>query len=122
MDNISLNRVELRGRIGQDPKITDAGGAKVARFSVATSEIFKDRNGVIQEDTTWHNVSVWSGKSNVDFSQLKKGTLVSVFGKIRTTKYTNGEGNDRYYTEIVASSVTVPAPPFDNAPWPPADN
>jgi len=121
MDNNSLNRVELRGRIGQDPKITDAGGSKVARFSVATSEIFKDRSGALQEDTTWHNVSVWSGKNSVDFSQLKKGQMVSVFGRIRTTKYTSVDGDERYFTEILANSVAVVAPPFDNTPWPPVD-
>lgn len=121
MDNNSLNRVELRGRIGQDPKITEAGGSKVARFSVATSEIYKDRSGALQEETTWHNVSVWNGKNVADFAQLKKGTMVSVFGRIRISKYTSVDGDERYFTEIVANSVSLANPPFENTPWPPTD-
>lgn len=107
LDNITINRVELRGRIGQDPKIAEVGGSKVARFSIATSEIYKDRTGTIQEEITWHNVTVWAGKNVEDFSNLKKGVLVTVNGRIRTTRYTSLEGEDRHYTEIVASKLVL---------------
>lgn len=107
MDNISLNRVELRGRIGQDPRIANVGGSTVARFSVATSEIYKDRGGELREETTWHNVSAWSGRNIADFSGLKKGTPVSVVGRIRNVRYTSTEGDDRQYTEIQASRLSI---------------
>ena len=112
LDNITINRVELRGRIGQDPKIAEVGGSKVARFSIATSEIYKDRTGTIQEEITWHNVTAWAGKNIEDFSRLKKGSLVTVNGRIRNTKYTSVEGEDRHYTDIVANRlVLIPVRP-----------
>ena len=52
MEHISLNRVELKGRVGQDPKITQVGDSSIARFSIATSEIYKDRSGNLREETT----------------------------------------------------------------------
>ena len=107
MENISLNRVELRGRIGQDPRIANVGGSKVARFSVATSEIFKDRNGDLKEDTTWHNVSAWSGRNIEDFSRLHKGVPVSLTGRIRNVKYTSPDGEERQYTEIQATRLAI---------------
>ena len=107
MENITLNRVELKGRVGQDPKITMVGDSSIARFSVATSEIYKDRNGNLREDTTWHNVAAWSGKNVEDFSHIKKGCIVSLLGRIRNTKYTSNEGEDRYYAEIVANRLSV---------------
>lgn len=94
MEN-SINRVELLGRIGQNPKIMICGDSRVAKFSIATNERFKDRNGVLKEETTWHNVSVWSSRNTDDFRLLKKGVLVHVVGKIRNARYQNAEGEDR---------------------------
>lgn len=105
-----LNRVEIRGRVGQEPKIFNVGDAKVARFSVATNETYHDRKGDIREETTWHNVSVWQGKSIEDLSVIKKGAFVNVVGRLRNVKYTSIEGEDRHYIEIVASRINlVPA-------------
>ena len=107
MENQTLNRIEVRGRIGQDPKITPVGEKAVARFCVATSEIYKERGGGIKEETTWHNISIWSDRTQVNLSQLKKGDLVSVTGRIRNNKYTSEEGTDRYYSEIVANRLML---------------
>lgn len=107
IENVSLNRVELRGRIGQDPKIAQVGNTSVARFSVATSEIYKDRNGDLKEDTTWHNVSAWAGKGIVEFGSLKKGVLVSVVGRLRNVKYTANDGGDHQYVEVLANRLSV---------------
>ncbi|MBO4572025.1 MAG: single-stranded DNA-binding protein [Bacteroidales bacterium] len=107
MDNLSLNRVELRGRIGQDPRIAKVGDSTVARFSVATSEIYKDRNGDLKEETTWHNVSAWNGRNIADFSGLRKGVPVSVVGRIRNVRYTSTEGEERQYSEIQASRLAI---------------
>ena len=105
MENITVNKIEIRGRIGQDPRITRVGKNSVARFCVATSEIYKDRSGELKEETTWHNVSAWADKSQVDLNQLKKGDMVSVTGRIRNVRYTSAEGDDRYFVEVVASRL-----------------
>ena len=106
MEN-SINRVELLGRIGQNPKIMMCGDSQLAKFSLATNERFKDRSGVLKEETTWHNVSVWASRNTDDFRLLKKGVLVHVFGKIRNVRYQNSEGEDRYYTEVSATKMNV---------------
>ncbi|MDD2292842.1 MAG: single-stranded DNA-binding protein [Bacteroidales bacterium] len=105
MEITSINRVELRGRLGQDPKITKVGDSQVSRFSVATNETFKDKKGELKEETTWHNVVAWAGKSIEDCSKLKKGTLVSVIGRLRTAKYVSAAGEDKQFVEIVATKL-----------------
>lgn len=107
MENVTLNRVELKGRVGQDPKIFNVRDTQVAKFSVATNETFHDRNGDIKEETTWHNVSAWTGRNIEDFRNIRKGTMVSVEGRIRNTKFTGMDGNDRYITEVVASKLAL---------------
>ena len=106
MENQTINRIEIRGRIGQDPRITRVGKNSVARFCVATSEIYRDRSGEIKEEITWHNVSAWADKSQTSLDELKKGDMVSVLGRIRNMKYTSAEGDDRYFVEIVANKLT----------------
>ena len=103
----TLNRVELRGRVGQDPKITNVGDTKVARFSVATNETFHDREGVIKEETTWHNISVWAGRNVADLSSIKKGVMVTLTGRIRHSKFVGSDGMDKYMTEVVASQLAL---------------
>lgn len=102
-----MNRVELRGRIGQDPRIARVGNSSVARFSLATSEIFKDRNGELREETTWHNIAAWSGRNIEDFGNLKKGVLVSVVGRLRNVKYTSDDGGEHQYMEVLANRLGV---------------
>jgi single-strand DNA-binding protein len=106
MEN-SINKVELLGRLGQNPKIMICGDSQVAKFSIATNERFKDRNGTLKEETTWHNVSVWASRNTDDFKLLKKGVLVYVVGKIRNAKYQNAEGEDRYYSEVTATKMKI---------------
>ena len=110
MENITVNKIEIRGRIGQDPRITRVGKNSVARFCVATSEIYRDRSGEIKEEITWHNVSAWADKSQTSLEELKKGDLVSVLGRIRNMKYTSAEGDDRYFVEIVANKLNTVDP------------
>jgi len=105
MENYSINRVELRGRIGQEPKVSTINGSKVCKFSLATSEIYKDKSGDIKEDTTWHNVTAWSGKTINDFSMIQKGAMVSVQGRIRNVKYSTPDGEEHRFVEILANSV-----------------
>lgn len=99
----SLNKVELIGRLGKDPEIKNlTNGSAVANFSVATSEVWKDkRSGEKQEKTEWHNIVVWNEKT-IEFIEkyLAKGDLVRIEGKIQTRSWEK-DGEKRYATEIV---------------------
>lgn len=103
----SINRIELRGNVGTAPRINEVGENKVIRFSMATNERFKDRNGVLKEETTWHNIVAWSGKGMPDFNDIQKGKCVSVMGRVRNVKYTNSEGEDKYFNEVLANRLNI---------------
>ena len=96
-----LNRVMIIGRLGKDPELRNG----VTKFSVATDESYTDRNGVRQNVTEWHNI-VTFGKTAENCSQyLSKGSLVYVDGKLRTRKWQDQSGQDRYSTEVNADRV-----------------
>ncbi len=96
-----INKVILVGNLGRDPELRHLeGGAKVARFSVATNENYKDKSGEWQKLTEWHDVVAWSGLADYAERWLKKGGLVYVEGKLTHRKYQDKDGNDRYVTEI----------------------
>lgn len=105
----SLNRVELKGRVGQDARIlrTD-NGATAARFTLATSEMVRNRDETYREETTWHNVVAWSRKGMPDFEKIRKGTFMELEGKIRYVKYTSAVGEEKSLTEIVAQKIIIP--------------
>jgi single-strand DNA-binding protein len=102
----SLNRVELKGNVGFDPKITTLeDGGLVMKLSLATNESFKNRKGEWQEETIWHNVVAWNSKGMVDFTQIKKGSFISVVGKIKPVQYQTKNGVDRQTYEIMAYNI-----------------
>lgn len=99
----SLNRAMLIGNVGNDPEFrTTESGAKVANFSLATSESWKDKNtGEKKERTEWHRVVVWNdGLIGVIEKYVKKGSKVYIEGEIQTRKWEK-DGIDRYSTEII---------------------
>jgi len=102
----SINRVELKGNVGFDPKITSLDdGVQVMRLSLATSETFKNRKGELQEETVWHSVVAFTGKNMPDFSQIKKGSVLSVVGRIKPVQYQTKTGIERQTYEIVAAAI-----------------
>ena len=104
----SLNKVELKGNVGQEPKIMRVeNGGSVIRFSLATHETFKTKNGELKEETTWHNIVAWNGKGMPDFNDIKKGVCVNVMGRVRNVKYTNSEGEDKYFNEVLANRLHI---------------
>ena len=104
----TVNRVEIVGHVGADPKITTFEDKKqVARLSVATDDSYKDRSGEWRQETTWHAVVAWSGKDMPPFTEIKKGQCVSVQGKIRNRSYEGRDGQTRYFYEILAHSLKV---------------
>lgn len=107
----TLNKVEIKGNVGAEPKIaTLESGVKVVRFSVATHEAFKGKDGQYKEETTWHNVIAWSAKSMPDFQLIKRGSFVELTGKLKYSKYKAKTGEDKYVTEIVALKMSISSP------------
>ena len=100
----SVNKVILLGNLGRDPEVRNfPNGGKVANFSIATSESWKDRNtGERRERTEWHNISITNeALVRVAEQYLKKGSKVYVEGQLETRKWQDQTGNDRYTTEVV---------------------
>jgi single-strand DNA-binding protein len=103
---MSLNKVMLIGNLGKDPEVRFTGtGRAVARFSLATSEVWNDAEGQRQERTEWHNVVVWGKQAETCGQYLAKGRQVFIEGSIRTRQYDDKEGNRRYITEVNAQRV-----------------
>lgn len=113
---MGLNKVMLMGHVGKDPEVrTLESQNKVAQFSLATTERYKDKNGERQEKTEWHNIIFWGKRAEVVEKYVQKGSKLYVEGKITTRKWQDKDGNDRYTTEIVASDFQFVAPKTDNA-------
>ena len=101
-----LNKVELRGFI-RNVSFSTYGESRLAHFTLATSYAYKMRNGTPVIDTTWHNVSVWEGRSMPDISLLEDGKCAHVFGRIRHSDYTTPDGTPRRYNDIIAQKVII---------------
>lgn len=107
-----LNRAELICRLGQDPEIRyTQDGKAIANLSVATSESYKDKDGNRKENTEWHKVVAFGKLAEIIGEYCHKGQLIYVSGKIRTRKWTDKEGQDRYTTEIVANEMKMLSKP-----------
>jgi single-strand DNA-binding protein len=103
---MALNRAEIIGNLGADPEIRSfANGGKVANLSIATTRKWRDRQtGEVREDTEWHRVSITAdGLAGVVERYLKKGSKVYIAGRLRTRKWQDQSGQDRYTTEIVVA-------------------
>lgn len=102
-----INKVILIGHLGRDPEVrTIESGAKVARFSLATTENFKDKNGERKEQTEWHNIICWRNLADIAESYLTKGKLVYIEGRLRTRSWEDN-GVKKYTTEIQADTFTM---------------
>ncbi|MBO6222949.1 MAG: single-stranded DNA-binding protein [Bacteroidales bacterium] len=104
----TLNKVELRGHVGSDPKVTDLEGVTVIRFPLATHEAYKGKDGLYKEETMWHNIAAWSSRGMLDFSKIRKGVFLEVIGKLRYYKWVSKSGEDKYSCEIVALKMSMP--------------
>ena len=105
---MSFNKVLILGNAGKDPEIRHLeGGAAVANFTVATTEVFRDRSGNRQERTEWHNIVCWRQLAEFAERFVKKGTQVFIEGKIRTREYNDQNGQRRFVTEIVADTLQL---------------
>lgn len=104
--NSLRNRVNLIGNLGQDPETkTLESGKKVTRFTLATSDDFKNGEGQKVKETTWHNIVAWNGLADVAGKYLKKGGQVAVEGRIAYRNYEDKKGVTKYITEIVLNDL-----------------
>lgn len=109
-----INKVILVGHLGKDPEVkTLESGVKVAKFSVATTETYKDKNGERKDLTEWHNVTCWRNLADIAEKYLTKGKQIYVEGKIRSRSWEDN-GVKKYTTDIVADSFTMLGSKTDN--------
>jgi single-strand DNA-binding protein len=103
---MSVNRVILIGNLGKDPEVRfTPSGRAVARFPLATSDVWNDAEGQRQERTEWHNIVVWGKQAETCGQYLAKGRQVFVEGSVRTRQYDDKDGNRRYITEVIGQRV-----------------
>jgi len=130
----SVNKVILIGNLGRDPEIRYMpSGDAVANLRIATTDKFKDKSGEPQEVTEWHSVAFFGKQAEICGQYLKKGSQIYVEGSLRTRKWQDKDGNDRYTTEIRGDRMQMlgsrgggggggggmadfDSPPADNAP------
>jgi single-strand DNA-binding protein len=113
---MSINKVILLGNVGGDPVIRSTqDGKKIATFSLATSESWKNKNGEKQEKVQWHKVVVFSdGLVGIIEKYIKKGTKLFVEGSLQTRKWTGNDGVEKYTTEIVLQGFNNKLEIIDN--------
>ncbi len=104
----SVNKVILIGNLGRDPetRYMPDGGA-ITNISVATTDVWKDKNGEKQEKTEWHRVAFFGKLAEIAGEYLKKGSQVYVEGRLQTRKWQDKDGQDKYTTEIVANAMQM---------------
>lgn len=106
--NAIRNKVQLIGRVGQDPEIINLeSGKKVAKFSLATNENFTNTKGEKVENTDWHNIVAWGKTAEIIEKFVNKGKEIAVDGKISTRSWEDKDGNKRYITEIICSEMLM---------------
>jgi single-strand DNA-binding protein len=104
----TTNRVQLTGNLGSNPEIkVFDNGNKLARFSIATKEEYRTKSGEKAEDTQWHFIAAWGKMAEQIEAELKKGSFVSIEGRLTTRNYVGKDGQKKYVTEVVASEVTL---------------
>jgi single-strand DNA-binding protein len=103
----TVNRVQLTGNLGKDPEIRQFENGKKATFSMATREEYTTRSGEKTQDTQWHFIVAWGKIAERIEAQLKKGSFVTIEGKLVTRNYVDKAGVKKYVTEVVANDLVV---------------
>ncbi len=102
------NKVQLIGHLGNDPEIVNLdGGKKLAKFSVATNETYKNQKGEKVTDTQWHNIVAWGKTAEIIENYVTKGKEVAIEGKLTSRSYDDKEGNKKYITEVVCNELVM---------------
>ncbi len=104
----NINKVELAGFAGMDVEIKEVKrGVKFGRFSLATSEGYRNTNGEWVNNTTWHNIVLWNDMAEKAEGAVKKGAFVTLTGKINYRNYETKDGQKRNAVEIMASNIEI---------------
>lgn len=102
------NRVQLIGHVGNDPEIKNLdGGKKVANFTIATNDSYKNEKGEKVEQTEWHKVVAWGKTAEIIEKYVTKGKEIAIDGKLTHRSYDDKNGEKRYITEVVANDVLL---------------
>jgi single-strand DNA-binding protein len=102
------NKVQLIGNVGREPEIVNLEtGKKLAKFSVATNESYKNGNGERITDTQWHNIVAWGKTAELVEKYVNKGKEVGVEGKLTTRSWDDKDGTKRYITEVVCNELLL---------------
>jgi len=102
------NKVQLIGNVGNAPEIKNLeSGKKVASFSIATNEFYKDSKGEKVQDTQWHNIIAWGKIADIVESYVGKGKEIALEGKLNSRSYETSEGEKRYVTEVIVSEILL---------------
>ena len=106
--NALRNSVRLLGHLGEDPKVRKLDSGKtVANFNIATNEIYRDQNGNKQSETTWHRLVAWGKQAEIAEKYLKKGSEISIEGKLTNRSYEDKNGEKHYFTEVVINQMLM---------------
>ncbi len=113
---MAVNKVILVGNVGKDPdtRYLDEN-TPVCKFPLATSEVYRNRDGEKIEQTEWHNIVLWRGLAKVAEQYVKKGSQLYIEGRIRSRSYDDKDGIKRYITEIVGDNMQMLGRKGDNA-------
>ena len=102
-----VNKVIIVGRLGQDPDVRSITSGTVTNLSVATDESYKNKSGEMVKQTEWHKVAMFGRLAEIAAEYLRKGSQVYIEGKLRTRKWQDKSGQDRYTTEIIADQMQM---------------
>ena len=106
--NTLRNKVQLIGNLGNDPEIiTLESGKKLAKFSLATNEHYKDKDGQKQTKTDWHNIVAWNKTVDIIEQYVSKGKEIAIEGKLSSRSYEDKEGQKRYTTEVIINELLL---------------
>jgi single-strand DNA-binding protein len=106
--NTLRNNVQLIGNLGNEPEIIKLeSGKKLAKFSLATNESYKNAQGEKITETQWHNLIAWNNTAEVIEKYLEKGREIAISGKLTSRSYDDKEGNKRYVTEIIVNELLM---------------
>ena len=102
------NRVQLIGRVGQDPEVKNLdGGKKLATITIATNDVYYKDNGDKVEQTEWHRVTAWGKTAEIIEKYVTKGKEIAIEGKLTHRTYEDKNGEKRYVTDIIANEVLL---------------
>lgn len=105
--NTIKNKVQLIGNVGKEPEVKEINGKKLAKFSIATNETYKNAKGEKIKETQWHNLIAWGKTAEIIEKYLAKGSEVAVEGKLINRNYLDKDGVKRYITEVQINDLLM---------------